>query len=237
MNFNALLLDLIVLIVFIWEIRRGYRIGFMRVLIECISWIAVLVLASMLSYFVAGPVYDTFFSGGITDAIASALTQNTTPEALAASLEETLASLPSAAASAVQFLLDQMQVDLSAVTGAEAVELAGSVAELVVRPILVSAIQFCAFLLFFVLGMVVFHIIAVGFGMFNSIPLVGGVNRLLGGFLGLVKGGVIVCLLLAALQLYLTVESGGPISSDDVESSFLAGTLYEHNPISGFLGR
>ena len=68
-------------------------------------------------------------------------------------------------------------------TGAEAVELAGSVAELVVRPILVSAIQFCAFLLFFVLGMVVFHIIAVGFGMFNSIPLVGGVNRLLGGFL------------------------------------------------------
>ena len=38
MNFNALLLDLIVLIVFIWEIRRGYRIGFMRVLIECISW-------------------------------------------------------------------------------------------------------------------------------------------------------------------------------------------------------
>ena len=47
MNFNALLLDLIVLIVFIWEIRRGYRIGFMRVLIECISWIAVLVLASV----------------------------------------------------------------------------------------------------------------------------------------------------------------------------------------------
>ena len=137
----------------------------------------------------------------------------------------------------MQFLLDQMQVDLSAVTGAEAVELDGSVAELVVRPILVSAIQFCAFLLFFVLGMVVFHIIAVGFGMFNSIPLVGGVNRMLGGFLGLVKGGVIVCLLLAALQLYLTVESGGPISSADVESSFLAGTLYEHNPLSGFLGR
>ena len=177
MNIASILMDLAVVLIVIWQVRRGYHNGLMRMLIECLSWLAAAVLAVMISYAISGTIYDMFFAGSITEAVTNAILEAGSPEAFAGSLEQTLASMPEAIRSAAEFLMGG--VDLSAVTSAQAAELAQTVTDSIVRPLITSAIQLVSFLILFALGLMVLHIVAIAFGAFNSIPLVGGINRAL----------------------------------------------------------
>lgn len=42
MNIASILMDLAVVLIVIWQVRRGYHNGLMRMLIECLSWLAPL---------------------------------------------------------------------------------------------------------------------------------------------------------------------------------------------------
>ena len=74
--------------------------------------------------------------------------------------------MPEAIRSAAEFLMGG--VDLSAVTSAQAAELAQTVTDSIVRPLITSAIQLVSFLILFALGLMVLHIVAIAFGAFNQ---------------------------------------------------------------------
>ena len=230
MNIASILMDLAVVLIVIWQVRRGYHNGLMRMLIECLSWLAAAVLAVMISYAISGTIYDMFFAGRITEAVTNAILEAGSPEAFAGSLEQTLASIRSAA----EFLMGG--VDLSAVTSAQAAELAQTVTDSIVRPLITSAIQLVSFLILFALGLMVLHIVAIAFGAFNSIPLVGGINRALGGVFGLVKAAAILFILTLVLQFYFTFGTpSGVLTPAAVQESFLTEIFYDNNPLSHFL--
>ena len=234
MNIASIVMDLAVVLIVIWQVRRGYHNGLMRTLIECLSWVAAAVLAVMISYAVSGTIYEMFFAGRITEAVTNAILEAGSPETFAGSLEQTLASLPEAVRAAAEFLLDG--VDLSAVTSAQAAELAQTVTNSIVRPLIISAIQLVSFLILFVLGLIVLHVVAVAFGMFNAVPLVGGINRMLGGVFGLAKAAAILFILTAALQLYFGFGSPSSVLTPEaVQESFLTEIFYDNNPLSHFL--
>ena len=132
--------------------------------------------------------------------------------------------------------MESIHLDLTAVDSAQMTEFAQTVSDAVVRPIITSMIQLVSFVLLFLVGMVILHMVSVAFGMFNSIPLVGGVNRVLGGVFGAVKAAVIVCVLLTGVQLYLS--AGGQnsyLNSQTIQESVVTGFFYENNPITHFL--
>ena len=234
MNLASLVMDLAVVLIVVWQVHRGYHNGLMRTLIECLSWVAAAVLAVMISYSISGTIYEMFFAGRVTEAVTNAILEAGSPETFAGSLEQTLASLPEAVRAAAEFLLDG--VDLSAVTSAQAAELAQTVTDSIVRPLITSAIQLISFRILFVLGLIVRHVVAVAFGMFNTIPLVGGINRLLGGVFGLAKAAAILFILTAALQLYFGFGSpSGVLTPEAVHGSFLTEIFYDNNPLSHFL--
>lgn len=234
MNIASILMDLAVVLIVIWQVRRGYHNGLMRMLIECLSWLAAAVLAVMISYAISGTIYDMFFAGRITEAVTNAILEAGSPEAFAGSLEQTLASMPEAIRSAAEFLMGG--VDLSAVTSAQAAELAQTVTDSIVRPLITSAIQLVSFLILFALGLMVLHIVAIAFGAFNSIPLVGGINRALGGVFGLVKAAAILFILTLVLQFYFTFGTpSGVVTPAAVQESFLTEIFYDNNPLSHFL--
>ena len=236
MNTTALAMDAAIVLLFILQIRRGLRGGLLRAVVECLSWFAAVVLAALISYSVSGLIYDVFFSGRISEMIAQAATQNSTPEAFAAAVSGALESLPESIRSGVEFVMESIHLDLTAVDSAQMTEFAQTVSDAVVRPIITSMIQLVSFVLLFLVGMVLLHMVSVAFGMFNSIPLVGGVNRVLGGVFGAVKAAVIVCVLLTGVQLYLS--AGGQnsyLNSQTIQESVVTGFFYENNPITHFL--
>ena len=234
MNSASILMDLAVALILIWQIRRGYHNGLMRTLIECLSWLAAAVLAGMISYTISGTIYDMFFGGRITEIITNAILESGSPEDFAAALERALVSMPEVVRSAAELLLGK--VDLSAVTSAQAAELAQTVADSIVRPLITSAIQLVSFLILFAVGLMVLHIVAIGFGAFNAIPLVGGINRLLGGAFGLVKASAILFILMSVLQFYFLYGTPSELLTPSaVQESFLAEIFYDNNPFSHFL--
>lgn len=234
MNIASILMDLAVVLIVVWQVRRGYRNGLMRTLIECLSWVAAAVLAVMISHVAAGTIYEMFFAGRITETVTNAILEAGSPESLVGSLEQMLASLPEAVRPAAEFLLDGM--DLSAVTTAQAEELAQTVTNSIVRPLITSVIQLVNFLILFALGLIVLHVVAIAFGMFNAIPLVGGINQLLGGAFGLAKAAAIVFILTAALQLYFGFgDPSGILTPEAVRQSFITEIFYDNNPLLHFL--
>ena len=68
-------------------------------------------------------------------------------------------------------------------------------------------------------------------GIVSRIPLVGGVNRLLGAVAGFLKGGLIVCGVLAILSLF---PSTGITAFFD--KTLFVGALYHNNPLLSIVG-
>ena len=237
MSTAALIMDAVILLIFIIQIRRGLHSGLLRTVVECLAWLVAMVLAAMISQVVSGVIYNMFFSGKVTELLTQAATENSSPEAFAAAMNQALESLPAAVRAGVEFVMESINLDIAAVDGAQLTEFAQTVAESVVRPIITSMIQLVCFVLLFILGMIILRLVAVAFGMFNSIPLVGGLNRLLGGALGAVKAAVMVFVLLAGVELYLASSAGQGefLNWDTIQKSVVTPFFYENNPISHFL--
>jgi uncharacterized membrane protein required for colicin V production len=68
-------------------------------------------------------------------------------------------------------------------------------------------------------------------GVVSRIPLIGGVNRLLGAVAGFLKGGLIVCGVLAVLSV---LPSSGITAFFD--KTLFVGALYHNNPILSLIG-
>lgn len=88
--------------------------------------------------------------------------------------------------------------------------------------------DFCAFLLTLLVVTIVVRSVVYAFGIISDLPVIGGLNRIAGGILGLGTGLVIVWVLLIVVTLLYTTEIG-KICFENIGDSQLLTFLYEHN--------
>ena len=100
-----------------------------------------------------------------------------------------------------------------------------------VTEILTSGIRVVAGVVLFAVAFLLLSLIARAFRGLNRIPVLGSVNRLLGGILGLAIG-LVICLVLATAAAIVLLFSDGSIpwlSHDIIDSTYLFSILYRYN--------
>ncbi|MBQ3135222.1 MAG: CvpA family protein [Oscillospiraceae bacterium] len=199
----------------------------------------ILSLCGLATYFVA--LFGArFFSQQLSPLVADAMTPHITTwvqEHAGGFLNGTLDSFMNANAAgdsplfrALQSLglLDSVRDTLSqqaiqSVTDAAGI-LAHSIAEVVASVLI--------FIVAFLLILLVWHLLSRLLNqLFRNLPIVRGLNRLLGGVFGLCQGLVILFLIAWILQLF-----GETIPADTVEASTILKFFMTSNPISTFTG-
>lgn len=98
----------------------------------------------------------------------------------------------------------------------------------VIKPIVIIPIQTLIFILLFVIILVVLSIIIAATAVVNKIPLIGGLNKFLGGVLGIIHGLIVVFIVVILLHLAVTLTGNSLIFLNEmtIEKSYLFSYVY-----------
>lgn len=226
---------IIVILVLAGNIVWGFSRGFLRVIYSMLAWIAILVFVTWATPYVANVLtektnIDNRIESNLDEKLHELVigdtngqkedrepdTQN--PGQGKKNYRDLQMKLPDAVTNK---LFDTNKIADQILEGSGAYDVvAGRATDLVMRVI--------SFVLVLLITVISFHLLSVVLKVVEKLPLIGGINRLLGLFAGLVKGILIIWLAFAIIAMAGTTDIGVALISYIYESPLLI-WAYENN--------
>ena len=226
---------IIVILVLAGNIVWGFSKGFLRVIYSMLAWIAILVFVTWATPYVANVLtektnIDNRIESNLDEKLHELVigdtngqkedrepdTQN--PGQGKKNYRDLQMKLPDAVTNK---LFDTNKIADQILEGSGAYDVvAGRATDLVMRVI--------SFVLVLLIAVISFHLLSVVLKVVEKLPLIGGINRLLGLFAGLVKGILIIWLAFAISAMAGTTDIGIALISYIYESPLLI-WAYENN--------
>lgn len=226
-----MVVDIILLAILIWVVARGWRNGLVSSVIRLVGAVASYAGAWIVSELISQALYKSFLQAKLVDYAETLVPPElqTISDSFAKLggntdlLEKLGIDLPRAIAEQLEAVMEQLGlsglperlVDTGKL-GGEITEsvldngstIAEALAQSLFQPLATTALRVVAFaIIFALLSIVVSLLYRIGFG-FNHIPLIGGVNHLLGAGVGLLEGVIIVYILCMVLAIASAVLGG-----------------------------
>ncbi len=226
----SIILDVILLTVFAAFVFTAAKKGFMLSLLELIAVIAALTLSYQFSPVVAQAAYDNIVEKNLVETVETQIDEKLNVSSSTAQAEMVLDSMPEfmvSFASSVGIELEEVKTKISSETFS-AENLATELVEKIAQPIVVAALTAIAFLLLSAVLMFALKWIAGLLSKLFKIPLIGTVNKVLGGVLGACKGVMVIIFVSTILKVLFAV--GESEISTAVNGSYVVGLLDNINP-------
>lgn len=192
--------DLVLLAVLLLVAFRYAGKGFAAALVQFAGNLASLLGASIFSQKIAPVLFVNFFENNFTTSIEKTLADG--GQVQLDQLVEKYAG----------FLPDEIQAGITQSAGdmltGNAPELADQVVRQVIEPLLTPVIAIVVFFVAFALCKVIVGFVVAVLTNFNRIPILGGVNKLLGFVMGLLAGVVDLYLILCAVWAIIVITGG-----------------------------
>lgn len=226
---------IIVILVLAGNIVWGFSRGFLRVIYSMLAWIAILVFVTWATPYVANVLtektnIDNRIESNLDEKLHELVIGDTNgqkedrePDAQnpgqgKKNYRDLQMKLPDAVTNK---LFDTNKIADQILEGSGAYDVvAGRATDLVMRVI--------SFVLVLLIAVISFHLLSVVLKVVEKLPLIGGINRLLGLFAGLVKGILIIWLAFAIIAMAGTTDTGIALISYIYESPLLI-WVYENN--------
>ena len=202
----AIIIDVALIAVIVVSVFHYARKGFVAGLMDLVGNLASLALAWVVSGKLSPTVFENFFKSGLIEQTARTIQQQGGVN-LSVILDGLSGILP-------QKFID----DITA-----SADIAQQVVEKIIAPLVVPLITVVVFFATFVLCRVVIAFLVTVLTNINKIPLLGGVNRILGVCIGVVAGFINVLLILCLLWAVVVITNGNlPFVND----SSLSGSCF-----------
>ena len=219
---------IVVMLLLIWEMMRGYRRGLLRTIYSLVSWVIVLVIVTL-----ATPHIDAYLIEHTTlydkieayceTSVRKNAQNKIEQQAADGSGEDPIAELGIKLPEGVwNDVLEKTGnvADEFLVTSGVYNEVAKGVAGFIVEGI--------SFFIALVIARIIVHLISRFLGVVSRIPVIRGINKTLGIFAGAIYGLILVWIAFYLVALGSTSELGGMIISYIYQNPLLT-FLYENN--------
>ncbi len=222
--------DGIVILILVISLIVGIKKGFLGLVVGFLAGIVTIVLCTLL----CDPLAQAIGGAGLTatldqsfsnlikfeDEIFTTPLKSLSQEQIANALSSL--ELPEFLNSAIADLLQAKLADTSIAADV-------SVKSVIISALTNATLTAIAWCALFVVLSVVFALLKRFVKIFNKIPLIGFVNKLLGGLLGLILAAIMICVI---MYLFTLLSSFVPQTAVDyVQSSPVLGWIYNHNPL------
>ncbi len=200
MDFLLVLVDVVLLLILGYTVYRYFLKGFFAALISFVGSLVAIVVSLFLATPIAELLFDVFMRGNITTRVDSSLSDSLPEQSVSALISGLTDGFPGSLAES----LDGINVtdELNSVFAGEATGVTADViVSSTVAPIMIAmtATIIFFFLVFIIKG--IFGLVEKVFYSFNKIPLVGQLNNVLGGVVGILPGLINAILVFAVLVL------------------------------------
>ena len=219
---------IVVMLLLIWEMMRGYRRGLLRTIYSLVSWVIVLVIVTL-----ATPHIDAYLIEHTTlydkieayceTSVRKNAQNKIEQQAADGSGEDPIAELGIK-------LPEGVWNDVLEKTGTvadEFLETSGVYNE-VAKGVAGFIVEGISFFIALVIARIIVHLISRFLGVVSRIPVIRGINKTLGIFAGAIYGLILVWIAFYLVALGSTSELGGMIISYIYQNPLLT-FLYENN--------
>ena len=219
---------IVVMLLLIWEMMRGYRRGLLRTIYSLVSWVIVLVIVTL-----ATPHIDAYLIEHTTlyDKI-EAYCETSVRENAQNKIEQ------QAADGSGEDPIAELGIKLPEGVWNDVLEKTGNVADEfletsggyneVAKGVAGFIVEGISFFIALVIARIIVHLISRFLGVVSRIPVIRGINKTLGIFAGAIYGLILVWIAFYLVALGSTSELGGMIISYIYQNPLLT-FLYENN--------
>lgn len=226
---------LIVALVFV-IVGAAVKKGFVSTLIETFSFLISAFAASKLSPIVSGWAYDAFIRDTVEKNFNAALSEAASGMSMQAKAEELLSNIPEGMiklAELTGFNTENLIYSVSA-QAATNDQLVQNLIDSVVYNVVIAVSQAVVFILLFIVFIIALGFISKLFKKVNKIPLIGKVNEILGGILGIIKAVIVVFVVCTVLYIVAGVMDKNAFV-EAVVNSRIYSFICEYNPVINML--
>lgn len=226
----SIILDVILLTIFVAFVFTAAKKGFMLSLLELIAVIVALALSYQFSPVVAQAAYDGIVEESLIETVETQIDDNLNISSSTEQAEMVLDAIPDfmvTFASSVGIEVEEVREKITS-ENFSAENLATELVNKVAQPIVLAALTAIFFVLLAALLLFVLKWLAQILAKLFKLPLIGTVNKVLGGTLGACKGIMVIIFVCTILQI---VFAGGDNEiATAVNGSYVVGLLDNINP-------
>ncbi len=230
----SIIVDVVLLAIIIFIVVRSANKGFVASFLDTFATL----ISGVVSFLFCGKVADSIYNLCIEDLVKTEYLQTlddmssgaTTADKISAMVD----SLPAAALKLANYFgtnVDSLKRSVTGGYGASDEELIELVADQITYDIMIGITKIVTFIVLFVGLALVIRLLSQFFShTLEKVPLVGGLDTVLGGAFGLVKGGIIIAAVVVFLSFIVaTAEAGSPLTV--IDDSFVYKLLSGINPL------
>lgn len=230
----SIIVDVILVVLLLIVVYKSYQKGFVKSFLDTVS----VFVSGIASFALCGPVADAAYNMFIGDLIKTefkrALDDLNNGTAFKDKITAMIEALPKPAIGIAEYSgvnIEYLKSTVSGAYSASDAELIEIVSDKIAYDLMIGVVEVIAFFVLFILislivkalSSFISHIVA-------KLPLVGGLDSLLGIVVGLVKGAIILVAVGVLLTVIVaTAESGSPLLA--IEESKIYGLLSSYNPL------
>lgn len=232
--------DGLLILILVVAILIGRKRGFAKMLVRVVGSVLALVVAFSLSDQIAGGIFDSFLAKGIKEGIVAQV-----PDLSPDSIEEGVSAALDKMPGYVTTLMKQQNIDTKTLAShvadsfrttsdaSPAETVAETIVTQAVRPLTVLLLRVICFLVLLILLMILVRVLARLVDRFFTLPVLRGVNRVLGAALGALQGVLLILVATALLQIVaLSAAPDAPMGRDTLQQTHLVKVVVEHNPLA-----
>ncbi len=226
----SIILDVILITIFAAFIFTAAKKGFMLTLLELLAVIVALAMSHQLSPVVAQATYDAVLEESLIKTVETQIDETLNISSTTAQAELLLESIPDfmvSFASSAGVDLEEVKTQIS-FEKFSSENLATELVEKIAQPIAVGALTVIFFLLLSAVLIFALKWLAKLLSKLFKLPLIGTVNKVLGGVLGACKGVLVIVFVCTFLELIFA--NGDSEISNAVNNSYVIGLLDNVNP-------
>ncbi len=225
----SIILDVIVVGLIVLGIILGIKRGFVRTVIELAGYILVLIIAATAAEPISEAVYDSFIRQTVEESISVAISE-TAVESVEPTIDSVFENMPESLDKLLEFYSissDTLKQSLGSQVDGASEGLAIRIADVLAVPIQ-SLIRLIFVALLFIIGLFVVRFLArFCNSVAKALPLVGSLNKALGGVAGALKGLAIAFFVANIFMMLLNLSAEGVfgITLKDAQASKLFSLL------------
>lgn len=229
----SLAIDILFAAILLISIIVAWNRGFVQTIVSFLGFLAAGAISLFASSRVAGYLYHMVIEQPLYESIYKKVLELVPSGEIIGSVQDIGSLLPDA----VRKLFDLAAVQAGERIGQTLTGTADTVSrtllDTLVAPLVLALLNMVVFFVLFWLLMVIVNILTAALGRVTKLPVLNGVNRVLGGVVGAVNG-VLLCMITAALlSLYATVtqDASSWVNTEVLRSTVLASFFVVNNPI------
>ncbi len=226
----SIILDVILIAILVLFIATAVKKGFMLSLLELVAVVVSFAAAFMFSPTLAQGVYDGFVEQTLLETLKAQLSENVNASGTIENIQLTISSLPEFVVNFANSIGFDIAAVSSSISSADlsAENLATELVTKIAEPMVVGVITVIAFIILAIVLCIALKFVAKLLSKVFNLPIVGKVNKALGGILGGVKG--IAVLVFICTILKLAFANGDGEFNLAVQNSFVVNFLDNINP-------